>query len=64
MIMIMMMIITMIIIIIIIIIITIMISSFYHNISSLKQARTSRMQFSSPVMVSSSLKLSDGLNDI
>ena len=61
MIMIMMMIITMII---IIIIITIMISSFYHNISSLNQARTSTMQFSSTVMVSSSLKLSDGLNDI
>ena len=48
----------------IIIIITIMISSFYHNVSSLNQARTSRMQFSSAVMVSSSLKLSDGLNDI
>ena len=56
MIMIMMMIITMIIIIIIIIIITIMISSFYHNISSLNQARTSTMQFSSAVMVSSSLR--------
>ena len=54
MIMIMMMIITMIII--IIIIITIMISSFYHNISSLNQARTSTMQFSSAVMVSSSLR--------
>ena len=39
-------------------------SSFNHHISSLIQARTSRMQFSRVITASSSLKLPDDLNDI
>ena len=37
--------------------------SFSHRMSSLIQARTSRMQFSMAAAASTSLKLSDGLNE-